>query len=102
MTKKQNEKKKPSHQKYVAYNFSWLLWTIVKRKFLTKENFDFVEKHKSYAFVKFLPQNILFPHIPNVRCVGRGKRGFGELFLGEAYVNFEVHGRQHHILMRAE
>ena len=92
MTKKQNEKKTPSNQKYVSFKFLWLLQTpIVKRKFLTKENFHFIKNHKSYAFVKFLARNI-FSTSSQFSVSRPSEAGVVELFLGEAYVNVEVHG----------
>ena len=64
---------------------------IVKRKILTKENFHFIKNHKSYAFVKFLPQNIFF-HIFPIFGESAERSGSGGIVLGEAYANVEVHG----------
>jgi hypothetical protein len=54
---------------------------IVKRKILTKENFHFIKNHKSYAFVKFLPQNIFF-HIFPIFGESAEQSGSGGIILG--------------------
>ena len=68
-----------------------MLPPIEKRKILTKENFHFIKNHKSYAFVKFLPQ-IFFSTSSQFSVSRPSEAGVVELFLGEAYVNVEVHG----------
>ena len=60
---------------------------IVQRKNLTKENFEFIKDHKSSAFVKFLPQNILF-HIFPMFAVSTGETKIGGIVLGRGVREF--------------